>query len=375
MSKVLVSDNKLTAIADAIRGKTGGTEDLSLDGMALAITSLDGGGIEIPTITGNCDHRFNNGWEWFIDAFGDQIETSDINDCTYMFMNNKVESVPFVINLAETSIPLNQMFVNSEIQVFPRIVAQENTTITNFQQMFNWATELRTLPDDYFDSFVPASVHNAVNREVVMTQLFNNAIRLRTAPTSFKQLYGNGIRGTGSAGYRTFMYCRHLDAVPAFPVERSSPSDNENMFSNTFDGCHCLKSMKFDTNQGVPFVVNWFNQTINFTQQGVGFATLYTNLGDENNSRTNADEIVDAETYELNKNNPNSWTTLVEYSRYNRLSAIETINSLPDVSSGSNNTISFTGNAGSATDGGAINTMSAAEIAVATAKGWTVSLI
>lgn len=35
----------------------------------------------------------------------------------------------------------------------------------------------------------------------------------------------------------------------------------------------------------------------------------------------------------------------------------------------------LTGKAGSKTDGGAINTMTAEEIAVAAAKGWTVTLV
>jgi hypothetical protein len=67
-----------------------------------------------------------------------------------------------------------------------------------------------------------------------------------------------------------------------------------------------------------------------------------------------------------------------QYSRYNHDSAVNTINSLPDTSAylataGGTNTIKFKGNAGSKTDGGAINTLTAEEIAVATAKGWTVS--
>ena len=68
------------------------------------------------------------------------------------------------------------------------------------------------------------------------------------------------------------------------------------------------------------------------------------------------------------------------YSRYNHDSAVATINSLPDTSAylaanGGTNTIKFKGAAGSATDGGAINTLTEEEIAVATAKGWTCSFV
>jgi hypothetical protein len=84
--------------------------------------------------------------------------------------------------------------------------------------------------------------------------------------------------------------------------------------------------------------------------------------------------ITDDATYQALKDNENSWTSDVNYSSYSRTSAVETINSLPDCSATGTNTIKFMGSAGSLTDDGAINTMTAEEIAVATAKGWTVSL-
>ena len=89
-------------------------------------------------------------------------------------------------------------------------------------------------------------------------------------------------------------------------------------------------------------------------------------------------EIKDDATYQVLKDDPDAWTTKLEYAFYNHDSAVETINSLPDTSAylaeaGGTNTIKFKGNAGSKTDGGAINTMTAEEIAVAAAKGWTVA--
>ena len=91
-------------------------------------------------------------------------------------------------------------------------------------------------------------------------------------------------------------------------------------------------------------------------------------------------EIKDDATYQALKNDPDAWTRDQAYSFYNHDSAVETINSLPDTSAflaeqGGTNTIKFRGNLGSNTDGGAINTMTAEEIAVATAKGWTVTFV
>jgi hypothetical protein len=93
------------------------------------------------------------------------------------------------------------------------------------------------------------------------------------------------------------------------------------------------------------------------------------------NGISNADYVGDDATYQANKNNPKWFTDKVEYSRYNHDSAVNTIKSLPDTSAYGTNTIKFKGEAGSATDGGAINTMTEEEIAMASVKGWTVAFV
>ena len=60
-----VLDAGLKQIADAIRGKTGGTEELTLDGMASAISGLETGGLNLVSgsFTLNADyviHTFNH---------------------------------------------------------------------------------------------------------------------------------------------------------------------------------------------------------------------------------------------------------------------------------------------------------------------------
>jgi hypothetical protein len=95
-----------------------------------------------------------------------------------------------------------------------------------------------------------------------------------------------------------------------------------------------------------------------------------------NSGITEATRIVDDESYQLLKDHPDSWTTDVAYSRYNKESAIRTIASLPDCSAASGtNTIKFKGPAGSKTDGGAINTLDNSQIAIAAAKKWTVAYV
>lgn len=91
--------------------------------------------------------------------------------------------------------------------------------------------------------------------------------------------------------------------------------------------------------------------------------------------------IINASSYASLKNDPDAWTSDKSYSFYNHTSAVETINSLPDMTKNKNTatgltyTMQFKGGLGSATDGGAINTLTAEEIAVATAKGWTITLV
>lgn len=72
-------------------------------------------------------------------------------------------------------------------------------------------------------------------------------------------------------------------------------------------------------------------------------------------------------------NNMTPFSPCIPTSLYNHDSAVETINSLPDCSGCAAQTIKFRGNAGSAY-GKAINTLTDDEIAVATAKNWTVSI-
>ena len=142
------------------------------------------------------------------------------------------------------------------------------------------------------------------------------------------------------------------------------------------DNCSRLSAFTFVVNDdGSAKTANWNKQTLDFGSiYPVGYA-LYSVYVINNTNLTADTQVIDDISYQSLKNNPDWWSALPRYSRYNHNSAVETINSLPDCSAYGTNTIKFKGAAGSATDGGAINTLTAEEIAVATAKGWTVSLV
>lgn len=168
-----------------------------------------------------------------------------------------------------------------------------------------------------------------------------------------------------------FVGCNSLDEIDGAPVPPITTSNNLFAVSGTsyVSGTYHLRKFVFDTDNGTPYVRNWSNQSLDLRYIGYGDIKFY------NKDFWNYPEIIDSETYNLYKDNPDAWTQNKQYSRYNHDSAVETINSLPDCSSsGGVNTIQFQGISGSATDGGAISNLTENEIAVATAKGWTVSI-
>ena len=165
-----------------------------------------------------------------------------------------------------------------------------------------------------------------------------------------------------------------------------------NAFNNTVLNCYRLKNFTFALNPSTnaPYVQKWKSQLIDFTRVGYDYSNA--NTADDyfvrttkilqfNSGITSDKHVKDDATYQALKNDPDWFTQYTAYSRYNHDSAVATINSLPDTSaylatqgSSAANIIKFKGDAGSATDGGAINTLTQEEIAVAAAKGWTVTL-
>ena len=177
----------------------------------------------------------------------------------------------------------------------------------------------------------------------------------------------------GSYNYQSmFENCYCLDEVIGLPISPYEPTDYRGVVNN----CYRLKRFIF----GTTGVGNTFidRNTLDFSNY-VGYANSSNKIKiiKFNSGITLDKEVTDAASYELLKNDPDWFTSNVAYSRYNKISAIETINSLPlgSNSLGDVSTIKFKGEAGSLTDGGAINTLTEEEIAVAVAKRWTVAFV
>ena len=393
MSKYVIDSATLTSIGDAVREKEGSTEAILVSDIPARILAIEtgggGGGAELPPeafeITSNAGYRFsNNGWNWFIDAYGDKITTKDLISINCMFQySSLLEEIPFDLNLLSkppSSGSCNYAFAEcSKLKNIPKItgrVSETNNIFSGCQSLVELSEEaIKDIDWSWVESNTSAYIASRGNT-------FQNCYSLRNIPMSFLA-HGNPVSAYSySIYYGLFNYCCVLDEAVNIPIQHRNATWTSNAFVNTFNYCMRLKDITFETNEdGSPIVINgWSKQTIDLTRN-VGFTeaiyAYYYNLLVENGANsgiTEADCVAGVSSYEEKKDSPNWFGSLAENSRYNHDSAVRTINSLPDLSGGAGgNTIKFKGASGTNT-GGAINTLTDTEIAVAAAKGWTVTL-
>lgn len=394
MAKVFIEETTLTAIGDAIRGKTGKTELLDPANMGAEIEAIEAGGADIPQealiLSGNCGSMFQNGnWTWFLEQYGDQMSTFNLTSINGMFYNNtRLLEIPFTLNMKPTSdTALVQAFFSmNQLETCPKVrfnLSEMSERVSlNIGCVLQAATRLDNV-DDFFDIEELRAVANSAS--LYTDSCLSSMYRLKTLPPWLRELSPNPdadyFPDSWQAPYWGFcdLYC--LDEATDLPVWRNNNADyfwTSSAFEMTGYNLSHAKNFTFETNNGVPYVAPWTNQYLNLgPDTGIGYSRDWTaNVLTEVYGANK--RVVDDATYQALKNDPDWWTTDRAYSRYNHDSAVATINSLPNTQPyaihGGNNVIQFCGDAGSATDGGAINTLTEAEIAVAAAKGWTVSI-
>ena len=188
--------DKLTAIAHAIRAKTGKTEALTLDEMAIEIANISSGGeterslkklLDATKSTSSLFYKFSGSSATEYMLYED---TSKVTDMSYMFGNCR--------NL--TTVPL---FDTSEV--------------TNMSSMFNGCTNLTTVP--LFDT------SNATS----MSYMFNECTKLTTVP----------LFDTSNATSMSYMFneCTKLTTVPLFDTSKVTD------MSSMFKGCRNLTTV------------------------------------------------------------------------------------------------------------------------------------
>ena len=384
MSKVLVNESSLTGIANAIRGKNGETTTYKPSEMAAAITAISGGGPDIPdsafVISGSCNYwDYLGKWDSFIDAYKNKWSTSDIGLCASMFEGSQLTEIPFEINFYATYMPITNMFRNCENMI--KLPKLNNLEPSDSSKLFESCSKLRTIPNDFTDTWNFSYLDNQTSQfNCNQNNMFYNCYSLRSIPIGLISHGNKHVYYIYSYFYNAFTHCYALDELVNLPIPYTQVTWSNNAFSNTFTYCERLKNITFKKqDDGTPYTVNWRGQVIDLVSN-VGYAAMKEAILSYNSGITADKEVTDDASYQALKNDPDWWTVDVAYSRYNHDSAVATINSLPDTSAylasaGGTNTITFEGAAGSATDGGAINTLTEEEIAVATAKGWTVTLV
>lgn len=364
--------DKLTAIANAIRSKTGKTNTMTLDQMATEIEGISGGGIEPFELNLDSDIR-NQGFVSMLKILGEgtvtKIKTKGSLTEAFKSAPDVGIKIPDIEHTSPSYTNMDDMFRYSTIKSenLPKISC--SYSMYSISSLFA-NSALEYIPEDFFDS-IPLSTNGPRN------SVFNSCRKLRRIPKNvFEKINVGHPWYSNSFMYSAFYTCFTLGELDGIKVIDEDGSASSNMFYNTFNSCYMLKRVVFATNEGQPYVLKIKSQAIDLSER-VGYAYNTKNIID-NSSMTTANQVIDDTTYNNLKDTEDWFTTDVNYSRYNKTSAVETINSLPDTSAylaanGGTNTIKFNGASGSKTDGGAINTMTEEEIAVATAKGWTVT--
>jgi len=384
MSKVSINETTLTAIGDAIREKTGKTDLIAPGEMPAEIKAIETGGGELPeealVLTKNCSSKFcGNNWNWFINTYGDKITTKDITSAEKLFYeSDTLTTIPFDFNFDSVNASYATMMFAycGNLTSIGKIV---NFKVGQMSGFFQACYRLRVLPE-----FINLDTTTMNKNTTANLRIFNNCYSLRSIPEDLlKRIYTTTTSTYSHHFYDMFTNDASLDEIRGLSPQ-GGQTLTSNVFQNTFSQCARVKEIIFDTQEdGTPYAVKWKSQTISLTG-AVGNCLnnlMYRNYMISYNSGITTDkEVKDDATYQALKNDADWYTLNAAYSRYNHDSAVNTINSLPDASAylataGGTNTIQFRGAAGELTDGGAINTLTEEEIAVATAKGWTVTLV
>lgn len=315
---------------------------------------------------------------------------------------NKFASLKINVEGCRLGYGTTEMFyIQENITHLPQIVGNHllyTQSPPQCTRMFSGCKHLQDIPDNYIDlmfhsgdgsSHIPDDMYS----DLYPYQMFNNCYALRKIPTTFSSTFNKKRfnRYNRTPQYQAFCDCYSLDELVDLPVVDTRDINNpytDNSFYTTFNNCQRLKRLTFkqeeqsntEGNETItvysPITAYWKNQTIDLagTKVGYGASGRYYNT----TIFTLDNYVKDDATYQALKDTEDWWTEDIAYSRYNHNSAVETINTLPQIPSdytNAGNTIKFNGASGSATDGGAINTLTQEEIAVATAKGWTVALV
>lgn len=285
--------------------------------------------------TGDCTNLFmNNKFNWLLEHYTSQLQFNNITNLESAFENTTIKKdiSSLTFNLSDRCI-LSDIFNSSNLSSYPKIKGK----VYSVQNMFYNCKNGAAIPEDFFNNLTFKE-----GDSISCAGIFQYCKNI-TKPPSLEVFKKLNLTETPSWHYTNFYYSlfegSDIQEVRNLPVVYSKSGLNNNMFVNTAKASK-LSIFTFEPNQTALYQ----NQTLNFSE--TGFKSYWSDSD-------------------------------ILRSVYNHTSAVETINSLPDTSAyleekGGTNTIMFFSKQGGNTEGGAIGNLTAEEIAVAAAKGWTV---
>ena len=379
INKVVVNDVvKLDLTADTVSPSTLATGITAHDKSGELITGTMDSSLDAPTaseltIGGNLSNWDNYGaWDWFIIKYGDQITVDSNNKIISLygaFQYSKLEEIPitFECNMTKDNSISYTFNGATKLKTLPTITGVVRGMTTN---TFNSCNNLSQIPASFFTDYTYTTGY--------FYSMCSNCWCLRSIDTSFMEqfttLYTSSLYGNTFA--YAFKNCEQLDELN-LPIRDTTTEITVNMFYSAFDNMYRIKKLTFDA----PNPVKWKNQIIDLSHYfGYSDNNRPPHLKEDGyNTTITADKIMTPANMTSLIGDPDAYPTAVNTSRYKHSSAVQTLNSLPDTSaylasSGGTNTIKirkYLGGLG----GSSTSDLTAEEIAVATAKGWTVSLV
>lgn len=411
MSKYVIDNETLSSIGNAIRSKTGKNGLIAPGDMPEEIESIEGGGgSSLPTEI-NLSEEDPGSYFFGYDRTNPYLDTSTPVKVNFYRFQNGFYTNPNIENadLFElNSISSNKLYIQSLfasctnlkrvkssgeaglVNINPNIafdasLAQSIGFGTVFSSCYSLVDANGLFADETalercIDSYVLGDSSGAY-----FYAIFQNCYALRDIPTWFYKLK-NIKRTTVIPSSTCFVFqncfrsCYSLDEATDIPITFKSLSGTvtANLFSGAFTYAGRLKRITLETptNGASAYVMPWQNQTIDLVYTGWIPADYEANFLKYSNI-TSSKKVTDINDYNRLKNDPDWYTCNASYSRFNRVSAVEFFNSLPNtksyVTSSAPNTIKLWYYGGTYTDGKGMDTLSSSEIAIATAKGWTVT--
>ena len=190
-------NEKMTAIADAIRDKTGSTEKLGLDAMASGIGEVYAAGYAAGQSAGGGSQI---GYDEFWDSFQKNGNRTDYTRA-FMYWTDKMYQPKYGFTLADMAfVSAQYMYAQSTIVDLSDIYLRSSTA-TNFAYTFEKAAQLKKV----------GTLYNSANNSQ----------------------YTN-----------TFFSCESLESIERIKITSSS------IFTNTFLKCYSLEKVTFSGNIG-----------------------------------------------------------------------------------------------------------------------------